>query len=369
MRRRYLEVCDRTFGSVAYRWLLSLFVLGLLLIGWATPGQSTGELLGEPPAWPERTAAAVAADEGDYYVYLPLVQRPPAPSSWVDTQNREASRTLYLVDYQSSVGVDSGWTGNHATCGAGTTTEAFRAAVLRRINYFRSMAGIPAVTGFDATYTAKAQAAALMMSVNRALSHTPPASWTCYTEAGREGAGSSNLYLGIYGPEAISGYVHDPGAGNYFVGHRRWILYPQTQFMGTGDIPPRDGYPAANALWVFDQEHMWEPRPGTRNEFVAWPPPGYVPYQIVYPRWSFAYPQADLSQATVSMARAGQALAVQLNTVVNGYGENTLVWEPQTSFGTPPTVDTSYQVAVSNVRIGGQGHDFAYTVIVFDPNP
>ena len=40
------------------------------------------------------------------------------------------------------------------------------------------------------------------------------------------------------------------------------ILYPQTQFMGTGDIPSRDGYPASNALWVFDN-NMWQPRPDT----------------------------------------------------------------------------------------------------------
>lgn len=90
------------------------------------------------------------------------------------------------------------------------------------------MAGIPPLLGLDDTYSAKAQAATLMMSVNRKLSHSPDSSWTCYTANGREGAGSSNLYLGVFGPSAISGYIRDPGSGNYFVGHRRWILYPQT---------------------------------------------------------------------------------------------------------------------------------------------
>ena len=46
--------------------------------------------------------------------------------------------------------------------------------------------------------------------------------------------------------------MHDPGSYNYFVGHRRWILYPQTKEMGTGDIPYANGYPGANALWGFD---------------------------------------------------------------------------------------------------------------------
>jgi hypothetical protein len=323
--------------------------------------------LGEALTGPARPLTTGVLADGQYLVYLPLVVRPPEPPPWVDTQSRAASREWYLTAYLGSVNSESGWTGNHATCDAGTTSEVFRASILRRINYFRSMAGLPLLVGFDPTYNAKAQSAALMMSVNRSLSHTPTSSWICYTEAGREGAGSSNLYLGPYGPEAISGYIYDPGGGNYFVGHRRWILYPPTQFMGTGDIPARDGRPASNALWVFDQANMRGPRPETRETFVAWPPPGYVPYQVVYPRWSFGYPQADFSQATVMMTRNGQALAVQRNTPVNGYGDNTLVWEPLTSFGSAPGADVRYQVTVSNANIAGQVRSFSYTVTIFNP--
>ncbi len=355
-------------GALVSGWLLLFLLAGAAPFGAEGVSQAAeSPRLGEVLAWPERIAIAPALAEGEHLVYLPLVQRPPEPPPWVDPQSRAASREWYLTAYLGSASSDSGWMGNHAACGAGATSEAFRAAILQRINYFRSMAGIPSLAGFDASYNAKAQAAALMMSVNRSLSHNPPSSWTCYTEAGREGAGSSNLYLGVYGPNAISGYVYDPGGGNYFVGHRRWILYPQTQLMGTGDVPPRDGYPASNALWVFDRGNMWGPRPETREDFVAWPPPGYVPYQVVYPRWSFGYPQADFSQATVTMTRNGQALAVQRNTPVNGYGDNTLVWEPQVSFGSAPGADTPYQVTVSNVSIGGQLRSFSYTVIVFDP--
>lgn len=352
-------------------WIAGLvlaLLLGLLLPGWAAVGQTPeSPLLSAAPRWPERPTVAFTLEEWDHFIYLPLVQRAPDPPPWVDTQSRMAAREWYLAEYLGSASTESGWTGNHAACGAGATSETFRAAILRRINYFRGMAGIPPLTGFDATYNAKAQAAALMMSVNRNLSHNPPNTWTCYTEAGREGASSSNLYLGVFGPNAISGYIYDPGGGNYFVGHRRWILYPQTQVMGTGDIPPRDGYPATNALWVFDQANMWGPRPETRENFVAWPPPGYVPYQVVYPRWSFAYPGANFSQATVTMTRNGQALAVQRNTPVNGYGDNTLVWEPQTGFGNPGASDAVYAVTVSNVGIAGQPRTFTYTVIVFDP--
>lgn len=300
------------------------------------------------------------------WLYLPFVSKAPPPPPWIDTGDRGVSRDYYNQVYLASEGVAIGWTGDHATCDAGQTVPAFRDAVELRINYFRAMAGVPAVVQFRDEYNGKAQQAALMMSVNSRLSHSPDSSWICYTEDGDEAAGSSNLYLGVYGPPAITGYIYDPGAGNYPVGHRRWILYPQTEWMGTGDIPPTDGYWPSNALWVFD-ENMWQPRPETREEYVAWPPPGYVPYPVVFPRWSFAYDNADFSGATVRMSSGGQGISVAVQPVVYGYGENTLVWEPDLSFGSPPAGDTAYNVAVQGVRISGVPRDFAYQVIVFDP--
>ena len=44
----------------------------------------------------------------------------------------------------------------------------------------------------------------------------------------------SNLAIGSDGPDAETGYIWDFGANNYEVGHRRWILYPQTQIMAYG---------------------------------------------------------------------------------------------------------------------------------------
>ena len=142
--------------------------------------------------------------------------------------------------------------------------------------------------------------------------------------------------------------------------------------MGTGDVPFADGYtaPAANALWVFDS-HMGEPRPATREAFVAWPPPGYVPYTVVFPRWSFSYAGADFTTASVSMVSGGNNLAVSLAPVANGYGENTLVWVPAgLSDGAPwpkPQADTAYTVTIHHVIIAGQSRDFSYTVTVFAP--
>jgi hypothetical protein len=301
--------------------------------------------------------------------------------SWFDTSNRDLVRYLYGTMLATSRTVAVGWTGSIAGCSAGTISIAYQDAVRTRVNWFRAMAGVPAGTILDGVFNAKDQQAALMVSANRQLSHFPPSSWDCYTSDGAEAASRSNLcYWWAYStwddPGCVELYVRDHGASNAPVGHRRWLLYPPTDRMGTGDVSETNSgsqsYPGGNALWVLPS--TWPPRPATREEFVAWPPPGYVPYDQVYPRWSFSYPGADFSMASVSMSEGGQPLPVRLETPANGYGENTLVWvannlDPD-DFGAGwprPNGDRPINVTVSNVLIGGQQRDFSYQVTIIDP--
>jgi len=289
----------------------------------------------------------------------------------VDIQSRTQVAALFHTMYEPTSEVDLTWTGDQASCVSGSTNQTYRDALLQRINYFRNMAGVPAGIVFADDMNAKAEQAALMMSANGQLSHAPPTSWKCYTADGAAAAGKSNLALGYYGVSVIDGYMQDPGNGNGAVGHRRWLLYPQTQQMGTGDVTTVGSYRPTNALWIIDS-HYSNLRPATRDVFVAWPPPGYVPYPVVYPRWSFSYPRADFSAANISVTRNGQAVAVTKETVANGYGENTLVWAIN-GMGSYdqwplPAQDTPYEVHISNVNIGGQMQEFTYTVIVFDPS-
>ena len=290
----------------------------------------------------------------------------------VNITNREEVRIFFNTVYRSGENADSSWTGNQATCIAGTTTADFQDKVAVRINYFRAMAGIPAGITLNSTWGSQDQAAALMMSANNSLSHFPPPSWTCYTSAGANAASNSNISIGNAGPDAITGYMEDHGANNSIVGHRRWLLYPQTQMMGTGDVAENGTLNSANATWVFDG-HYGGPRPATRQPFVSWPPPGYVPYPVVFARWSFAYPNADLTSATVSMSSNGVAIPVTTETVANGYGENTLVWHPNNLDPTQPqawpvpVTDVVYSVTVQSVNLGGPPTNFHYTVTVIDP--
>ncbi|MBL8218562.1 MAG: hypothetical protein JNL62_05010 [Bryobacterales bacterium] len=289
--------------------------------------------------------------------------------AWYDTSNRETVRQAYLNTFTS---VSMGWTGAIAGCVPGTTSLAWRNSAAARINWFRSMAGVPDGITLNDTYNTKDQQAALMMSANRSLSHSPGTGWPCYTAAGAEAAGASNLcYSWNITPEpgCVSQYIEDSGTNNYFVGHRRWILHPQTQQMGTGDVNQTgsfpSGYPYANALWVFDG-HTFDTRPATRDGYVAWPPKGYVPYQKVYARWSFGYPGANFAGATVTMN--GSSSGVTKETLRNdeGYGENTIVWTWSGQPSGVPSSDTTVTVTISGIT-GAPQSSYAYQVIIFDP--
>ena len=331
------------------------------------------------------------AQDGDI-VYLPLVVGPlltptstlsptatHAPTSvptsipgnmTVDLNDKQSVLAFYMAYHEAAPHAEMGWTGNHENCDPGTTSSAYQQSLQNLVNYFRSMAGVPAEVTFNAEYIAKAQKAALMMSVNRQLSHNPPADWRCYTQEGAEAAGSSNLsyWFGTGGSyHGIKGQMRDNGAGNYAVGHRRWILCPMTKEMGTGDVPAVGNYYAANSLWVFDQ-NLWGPRPPVRDTFVAWPPAGYVPAPVVYNRWSFMWEQADFSTANVVVRYNGAALDVQKEQIQNGYCENTFVWIPNIDWtGLDQTQDHVFQVEITGVKSGGETRTFAYEVKVFFP--
>ncbi len=295
----------------------------------------------------------------------------------VDTSSREQVRSFYNAVYASSSGVPINTSAFTSTCMPGTNSTAFQEAVLCRINWFRAMAGLPAAVTFNSGNNTKDQAGALMMSANNQLKHAGiPPTWSCFSTDGTNAAANSNLALGYDGPDAITAYIQDYGTNNYQTGHRRWILYPQTQVMGTGDVPQQDSFDAANATWVMDA-NLYGARPATRTPYVAWPPAGYAPYQVVFPQWSFALSNADLSSATINMKSNGMSLAVTIQPYVGGYpsgGENTLVWYPTNLDPTASSTifpfggtDTVYTVTVSNVITSAGAQNFSYTVTVFDP--
>jgi hypothetical protein len=350
---------------------LVLFIL-VALAGEVAAGQTPRTFISGDLA-----AAAVAVNAtvpvtGTYAVYLPAIANGPATTGFaVNIRDKAAVLAFFQNYHETAPAAQIGWTGNRANCDAGSTAADYRLSLQNLVNFFRALAGVPAQITFLDEYNAKAQQAALMMSVNEQLEHYPPANWDCYTAAGAEAAAASNLSL-WYGLgdkyHGIKGQMEDDGPNNYPAGHRRWILCPATQFMGTGDVPENDDFMAANALWVIDDSPT-DPRPAVRDGFVAWPPSGYVPDDLVYGRWSFMLRDADFSTATVSVRYQGNNVPVRIEPQDQGACENALVWVPDLDLtALNPNQDHRFDVEIAGIQIDGQTRTFAYDVIVFMVN-
>lgn len=295
-------------------------------------------------------------------------------STWAYETVPKAAKTrdqvvaLYQTVYVPGSAVALGWTGSTAGCDPGITNVEHQQAVIARINYFRALVDLPPVTLMTGAETSLVQAAALMMTANNALSHTPPSSWLCYRAAGATGAMNANVALGLKGVGAIDGYMDDGGANNSAAGHRRWVLHPPRAAMTTGDIPGGNQPPRpANALYVFGPQTT---RPATPNG-IAWPPAGFVPYQnlpAASKRWSFSFPGANFGAATVTVTGPNGAIPVTIEPLATGFGDNTIVFVVNGAQYTKPSADTSYAVTVSGISGSGVPSSVQYQVTVIDPD-
>ena len=284
----------------------------------------------------------------------------------IDRGSRASVQAAYQTTLVPALAVTPSWSGAVSGCVAGAPSAATQDATLQAVNYFRAMVGLAAVT-FDPTLSATAQEAALMMTAKQALSHTPDSTWPCYSTVGADGAGHSNLYLGRSGASAIAGYMVDPGAGNAVAGHRRWILYPPQTQMGSGSTAD------TNALYVFAPPGQ---RPSAPS-WVSWPPAGYVPVQIEPGgRWSLSANDevTSFAGATVTVTAAGSPRPITVNAVVDGYGDNTLVWQIDTGYAAGQA-DRTFHVSVSGIMRNNSTISYDYDVTLFDatsgasPNP
>ncbi len=299
-------------------------------------------------------------------VAVPAHGATPVGSNQINTNSRAAVAAAYANQWLPTTKSPINWTGDAASCQAGTQSDDSLIKGVQAVNFYRGLAGLDGIS-FTETQNAMAQQTALMMEANGQLSHTPDSSWKCYTSQGAQGAATSNLHGGTgnyYIGSAsvpIEKYMDDAGPGNGPVGHRRWVLNPDTVTMGMGTTK------AYNALNI-----AGAPTDSSRANpvMIGFPNSGYFPQQLEpNGRWSLSSDHGvDFSAATVNVKDAsGTAIQVSPVSTAEGYGPNTISFQIYVSYATG-TSESDYTVTVDNMRKDNLPFSYTYTVRLFDGN-
>ena len=286
---------------------------------------------------------------------------PPPP-------DRASVVRLYHTRFLPAEVTTSGWAGNVGNCTQGTTSTAFKQSVLDRVNSYRAFAGLPPVGLFTDTKVSDTQRAALMMSANNALNHSPPTNWKCYTQGGWNGAYYSNLALGAYGFDAIDLYMDDPGTGNErrrpsalaalpAAGEHRDRRHPRRFFplrqctLGPGSVQ-RDETRDARRRRHLAAARLRAVGCASRDSPTAGRSPTLIGYFV---------------GTNVTVTGPTGNLAVIKETLASGYGDETLVFKPTGMSYTRPDGDTTYRVTLtSNAPDFGLPSPFQYAFTVID---
>lgn len=263
-------------------------------------------------------------------------------------------------------------------CEEGAITEDAKERGMMYLNFIRGLMGLPPV-GYDHGGDNMVQKAALMMAANSDLSHFPPEDWHCYSEAGADGAETSNLAIDLRNEEinATPEYFMDLYANDWRVpslGHRRWLLDPFLSEVAIGMV---EGTPitgsfsnaAGNAVRVIgapaaDIDDLELP-------FIAYPR-GDFPSRLLTNDWFLSFSvladnrskfganeQVDFSSAEITVTENESDLTMNVTEIMiddTPFGlPNNLQWKV-------PDIrsNRTYTVTIENVTVNGEKRDYSY---------
>ncbi len=288
--------------------------------------------------------------------------RDPLNPVWADKYIYLAKEDFYFSFYETRIRPDTvagmiinqfKWNGATTGCKAGDIDPKIHQKVETRINYFRRNANVPLIY-LDPQLNDWCQKAVLMMESNRKLDHEPTKTWTCYSPEGAEAAKYSLLSQNSNTTMAITGFVADNN--NTSLGNRRWMLYYNSKSFGHGST---DNY---CSIWALDDSGSTDTSI-YKDQFVAWPPEGYLPKMVVFKNWSFSI-YRDLKGANVTMTENGKPVVIKQHPLVEGYGMPTLVWTPEVDLA-GNTANRNFEVSIK--LTDGRLYKFMVNAFDFDP--
>jgi hypothetical protein len=239
-------------------------------------------------------------------------------------------------------------------CDSGTLSASGKADTLKRLDGFRWLAGL-GPTSESATLDATDQKCANLESwwdfSSGNSPHSPPATAKCYTAAGAQGAGMSNIAWGNGPADSIDQFMEDNGNAST-MGHRRWLVNPPLGPIGIGYWEGGGMYGSAECLAVFGASGT-----GPKPPWVAVPNPGFVPMPIPTWTWTFHSALGGAATATITVVRASDNanLPVTRATLDAGYGQDAVSWKPM---GWTPAANETYKVTIAGLA----GGDVRYAV-------
>jgi hypothetical protein len=276
-------------------------------------------------------------------VHVPVVDiEVPAPPRQNDHPVCEAwSSAIATVD-------DTGWSGSVASCEPGDPAAGYLAG-LPMLAFARSLVGLPPV---DAGPGPRAQACAVAMHANDAITHHPPEEWACVSPEVADTAAVA-LLANLPADDSVLAYLVDPGNADT-LGHRRWLLSP---WLYAAEIGSTDTYSCLELAGI-DQT-------GPGPDWIAWPPPGAFPREMLELHghhvdttgWSIQSDSLDLAAAVVTVTIAGATYPVEPWSLVDGLGSASAI-----AF----RVDDLPPADSYTVTVDGVAEPFAYTVDLVD---
>ncbi len=298
----------------------------------------------------------------------PVVAQSIDPIAPIDNFSLNEVKQFYQTHFQNAGDLpEMEWTGRDDRGEAGDISDAFRSAILNRINAYRAFCGLPADIEMLEEWNQKAQEAAFLSSHMDWATHYISSEIPFFTKGAQEALARSNVLLGETGPRGIDLFIEDRGAQNYGVGHRRWILDPSNKYMGAGAVPFRS-YDRREGLvlWVIGGQRPVESR--RIEQAVVWPTPGFFPLTLYPERWSFSFPDADFSETTITATYDGDPVGIILEPLSEGIAENTLVWRFQNLARLKLRDGAHFVVNLSHIQIGDQSLDYTLETTLFDPD-
>ena len=265
-------------------------------------------------------------------------------------------------------------------CDPGLLKAAERQRVLEQVNHVRALHRLPPVR-YEPADDASTTAAALIMAANAELTHQPTSDALCWTEAGAEGARTSNLgqhsqsggYAQHVVPSGIDLWLIDEEVAG--LGHRRWLLMPALDTISYGRVIGRPPGRPDVQLFSADAIRVVGPRQDISQlgtAVIAYPFGDYPRHLFPSDKVALSVsiladrgPHGDNGRGVVDFDRAvirvtgpdGRALPVRdVRQDYEGFGlPNVLYWKLD---GVQSGVQ--YQVEIRDIRVYGVSRVVAY---------